>query len=83
MRITWSDRREMWSWEASRAAYWLGLPWKCKLRRHVWKLHDWWNGDAHAYEEKWIECERCGEYGGHTEYLTVPEPNDLADRLGF
>ncbi len=52
------------TWECSRLAYWLGLPWRCKLLGHVVVTREDYNWDAHAVESRWQECSRCTNYLG-------------------
>lgn len=55
-------------------AYWLGLPWRCKIRHTRPSLVETWNADACAVEEAYLECGRCQHYFGRA-------PHDPTERL--
>jgi hypothetical protein len=54
-------------WECSKLAWWLSVPWQCKLGRCVIVTHEDWNEDAHAVESRWRECSRCGGFKGYPD----------------
>lgn len=51
---------------------WRARPILCKFGHHAPKEDGWYNADACAYEERWLECERCGLWMGHIEYHGRP-----------
>lgn len=53
---------------------WLSRPAWCKLGRHTFRERGEWNGDAMAYEYRYLECSRCELWAGYTEYCGRPVP---------
>jgi hypothetical protein len=51
---------------AYRLDYWLGLPWRCKVRHTKPVQHDYWNADAGAVEESTLTCGRCDHFFGYS-----------------
>jgi hypothetical protein len=51
---------------AYRLDYWLGLPWRCKLRHTEPVQRDYWNADACAVEESVLHCGRCDHFFGYS-----------------
>lgn len=55
------------SCSAYRLDYWLGLPWRCKIRHAEPVRRDYWNADACAVEESVLHCGRCDHFFGWSE----------------